>query len=191
MTETSPPQAATKPSPGLDLPSIALIAAVVIFVGVIGWQFARQNAAPPSSGNNAPNFAVTTFDGEEISLDDLAGNVVVVNFWASWCVPCEDEAPILQETWEEYQDENFVLLGITHADIRRDSLEFVDEYGLTYPNAPDPASRIYDEYGLTGVPETFIIAPDGTLAYTLRGPLSDTTTPEFFSTLDELVGGAA
>ena len=152
MTETSQPQAAAEQSTGLDVPSIALIAAVAIFVGVIGMQFARQNAAPPGDGNRAPNFTVTTFDGDEITLDDLSGNVVVVNFWASWCVPCEDEAPILQQTWERYQSENFVILGLTHADIRRDSLAFVEEYGLTYPNAPDPSGIIYGQYGLTGVP---------------------------------------
>lgn len=189
MTQASQaqPQGNEEPRTGLNAISITLIVVVVIVIAVVGAQFAQQNAAPVADGNQAPGFTVTTFDGEEVSLESLAGNVVVVNFWASWCVPCEEEAPILQQAWEQYQDENFVMIGITHSDIRRDSLAFIDEYGLTYPNAPDPAARIYEAYGLTGVPESFVVAPDGELAYVLRGVLSEMTEDDFFAAIDALL----
>ncbi|MEM6283322.1 MAG: TlpA disulfide reductase family protein, partial [Chloroflexota bacterium] len=166
------------PNRGLNAASIAILVGLVIFIAMVGVQLSQRNA-PINLGidNPAPDFAVTTFDGETMDIESLAGNVVVINFWASWCAPCHEEADVLQAIWETYDDRNFIMMGITHADVERDSREFIEQYSITYPNAPDPGAHIYDRYGLTAVPETFVIAPDGTLAYVLRGPLTQTTTP--------------
>jgi len=182
----------TTPKRGFNAVSIAILVGLVIFIALIGLQLTQRNA-PANVGVNspAPNFTVTTFDDEQLDLESLNGNVVVLNFWASWCIPCHDEADLLQETWEVFQGENFVLLGITHADVERDSLEFMEQYSITYPNAPDPNADIYGRFGLTGVPETFVIAPDGTLAYVLRGPLTDTTSQQFIATIEQLLGDGA
>ena len=176
---------------GLSLGSIVLIIGVVALVAVVGLQLARQNTPYLESGNRAPDFVVTTYDGDEIKLSDLRGKVVVVNFWASWCGPCEDEAPVLQETWEKYASEDFIMIGIAHSDVERNARAFMEEYAITYPNAPDPGGRLYDAYNLRGVPETFVIAPDGELSYVLPGPLGNFTTPEFIETIDALLAGVS
>jgi cytochrome c biogenesis protein CcmG/thiol:disulfide interchange protein DsbE len=90
---------------------------------------------------------------------------VVVNFWASWCPPCREEAPLFQALWERYRDQGVVFLGVTYVDSERNSRAFIDEFGITYPNAPDVGTYITKEqYHITGVPETFVIDQDGNIA---------------------------
>ncbi len=194
QTHTLEPAAETQAqqSGGLNAVSIIIIVVVVALIALVGAQLANQTTPfTLAVGNPAPTFSLTTFDGQAMDNETLAGNVVVMNFWASWCVPCHDEAPMLESTWTEYADQNFIMLGVTHADVERDSREFIDQYAITYPNAPDPGAHIYDRYGLTGVPETFIIAPDGTVAYILRGPLTEATMPEFVAVVEQLLEGEA
>ncbi len=146
-------------SPG----SIVLLFGIVLMAAVIGIALLRQQQTQPTSGQ-APDFAVTTFDGQTVRLSDLRGQIVVINFWASWCGPCRDEAPRLERLWQDYRERGVVVLGIAHADIDRDSLAFIDEFGITYPNAPDVGGRLADQaYHILGVPETFIIDQQGNI----------------------------
>lgn len=163
-----PPDLLDEPQPqhrrrGISLGTILLLGAIVIAAGIVGLALARQRMTQPTAGP-APDFTVTTFDGEEITLADLRGQVVVVNFWASWCIPCKDEAPVLQAAWERYRDQGVVILGVAYVDTPSASLEFIDEFGITYPNAPDAGTRVSEAYHITGVPETFIIDRDGQIA---------------------------
>lgn len=182
-----PPDLLDEPQPatrrGLSLGSIVLLSAIVIAAAIVGLALARQKQTQPTSGP-APDFTVTTFDGEEISLNDLRGQVVVVNFWASWCIPCKDEAPVLQAAWEKYRDQGVVLLGVAYVDTPTNSLAFIDEFGITYPNAPDAGTRISDAYHITGVPETFIIDQAGNIAQFFYAQV---TEPELSATLDRLI----
>jgi cytochrome c biogenesis protein CcmG/thiol:disulfide interchange protein DsbE len=149
---------------GLSLVSIVLLVGVAVVVIVVGVALARQLQGQPTSGP-APDFTVTTFDGETIRLSDLRGRPVVVNFWASWCPPCREEAPLFQSLWERYRDQGVVFLGIAYVDNEQNSLAFMDEFGITYPNAPDVGTYISKEqYLITGVPETFVIDQDGNVA---------------------------
>jgi len=145
---------------GLDLGSIVLIAGILAVIGVIGLQLAQRNETQPTSGK-APDFTVTTFDGDEFTLSEQTGNIVIVNFWGSWCAPCRDEAPDLQAIHETYAEAGVIMFGITHIDEEDASLAFMEEFGITYPNAPDSRSEISDRYNIQGVPETFVIGADG------------------------------
>ncbi len=112
-------------------------------------------------GRPAPDFTAITFDGQPWRLSDQRGRVVVLNYWASWCVPCREEAPILERVWRDYRDRGVVLLGLNIQDTPEAARAFVREFGLTYPNAPDPTGEITIAYGVLGIPETYLIGRDG------------------------------
>jgi cytochrome c biogenesis protein CcmG/thiol:disulfide interchange protein DsbE len=104
---------------------------------------------------------------------DHRGKWVLVNLWASWCTPCRDEAPALQRFYERHRRDGFTVLGIDTQDNSADGLEFVDEFGLTYPQLHDGDGARHDELGMTGVPESVLVDPDGNVARYIRGPVTD------------------
>ncbi len=138
---------------GLVLVGILLLLALAV----------RQHSAPPLASGNAPDFVLNSFDGKSYSLADLQGKAVVINFWASWCVPCRDEAPGLQQTWDTYRDRGLVVIGVDYVDTDADAKKFIEQFGETYPNGPDLGTRISQAYHITGVPETYFIGRDGKL----------------------------
>jgi len=144
--------------------------AVAALAVLMGWSLMRQSEKALQIGKPAPDFSLTTYTGETYALPELRGSVVVLNFWASWCVTCADEALILEEYFHSVDPDEVVVLGVAYTDTEKEALAYLEQYGVTYPNGPDLGTRISEAYRLRGVPETFIIAADGTLAGIQIGP---------------------
>jgi cytochrome c biogenesis protein CcmG, thiol:disulfide interchange protein DsbE len=188
LQEPEAPTADEKRGFRLSLGSIVLLAGIVITAVVVGLALARQGLSQPTSGP-APDFTVTTFDGETIRLSDLRGQVVVINFWASWCGPCREEAPALERVWQRYREQGVVILGVTYADNERDSRAFIDEFGMTYPNAPDIGTFISKEqYHIVGVPESFVIDQNGNVVEFIYSVVNE---DRLSATLDRLLSGSS
>jgi cytochrome c biogenesis protein CcmG/thiol:disulfide interchange protein DsbE len=162
---------------------ILVFAALLALLALVGWGLYKVQAGPRSQGV-APDFTLHTFDGQVITLSELRGQVVVINFWASWCPPCRDEAPYLEATWQAYRDQGVMFLGVDYVDTEVEALAYIDEFGITYPNGPDLGTRISQAYRIKGVPETFFVAKDGTLRGVKIGPLAP---PELDQKLDALL----
>ncbi len=152
---------------------IISIVVIVPLVWLLAYGFKRdpRYIVSPLIGHRAPPFTLTLFNGETISLSDLRGKVVFLNFWASWCLPCRAEARDLEATWQTLKDKDVVFLGIDLQDTRKDALEFLKEFKVTYPNGSDPLGKVSVDYGVWGIPETFFIDPQGIISYKHVGEL--------------------
>jgi cytochrome c biogenesis protein CcmG/thiol:disulfide interchange protein DsbE len=154
----------------------AIPLAVVPVLALLAYGFRTDPRDIPSAllGKPASPFALTAFDGKPVSLDALRGKVVVVNFWASWCVPaCYDEAPSLERAWQAYRDRGAVLIGVNIQDKEEPARRFLAQFGHTFPNAPDPSGRVSVDYGVYGVPETFFIDRKGQVRFRKVGAVTD------------------
>ena len=120
----------------------------------------------------APDFALTDLEGNPASMSDLRGRVVVLNFFASWCVPCKLEAPVLEEFWEASDPARVAVLGIGLWDQHDDAVEFAETYGVSFPLALDPDGAVGVDYGVAGIPETLIVDHLGVLRARWVGPLT-------------------
>jgi cytochrome c biogenesis protein CcmG/thiol:disulfide interchange protein DsbE len=150
----------------------ALIAGAVLgpalaVLALLAYGFTREprDIESPILGRPAPPFTLTLFDGRTLRLEDLRGRVVFLNFWASWCPPCRAEAPMLEAMWRELKDQDVVFLGVNTQDEAPRAQAFLDEFDITYPNGRDPGGRIAIDYGVWGLPEAFIVAPQGRITY--------------------------
>ncbi len=154
---------------------------VGILVVSLGRNVSRFDS--PLIGQPAPPFRLAPIGGgAPVSLDELRGRPVVLNFWATWCVPCMDEHPVLQEGAKRYSG-RVRFLGALYADQEAGAVTFLREHGSAYPTLVDEGGRAAIAYGVYGVPETFFISADGTITDKYVGPLSP-------HTLDALIAKA-
>lgn len=124
-------------------------------------------------GRPAPHFSLPRIDDDgTVDLGELDGQVVVVNFWASWCIPCRDEHQALSAAWGRYRERGVVVLGVSFEDTPEAGLAFRDELGGDWPLVEDPGSDTAIDYGVFGVPETFVIDPDGTIVAKTTGAVT-------------------
>ena len=154
--------------------NVTRILSIVVGLGLLAllaFAFFSPYGGRPLQGEPAPDFSLDLFDGSEVSLSDLRGQVVVLNFWASWCNPCRQEAPDLQEMWEMFEGRGVMFLGLSYKDAEDASRAFIQEFGITYPNGADPRGKIGRSYGVTAVPETFVIDAEGKVAWIKVGPV--------------------
>jgi cytochrome c biogenesis protein CcmG/thiol:disulfide interchange protein DsbE len=149
----------------------AAFGALIIFLAFILWGLNRAQQPPIQVGDKVPPFTLTTFDGKQINTADLAGKVIVVNFWASWCKPCEQEAAEMEQAWQAVSSSGkVVFLGVDWVDTEVEAKGYLTKFGVTYPNGPDLRTSISQMFRIRGVPETYIIGRDGRLANVKIGP---------------------
>jgi cytochrome c biogenesis protein CcmG/thiol:disulfide interchange protein DsbE len=146
-------------------------------------------ADKPLGEGIAPDFTLSLFDGGQLSLSELRGQVVVINVWASWCPPCREEAPVLERAWRRYRDRGVTFVGVDYMDTEPAALAYLKEFGVTYPNGPDLGSHIARAYSVQGVPETFFITPEGEIAEVFVGPLNETRLAGILERLLAAKGG--
>ena len=168
---------------------ILIIAGLILLLGWVAVVAVNMMSLESTQlgGREAPQFVLPLFDQfeeNEILLSDLRGQVVVVNFWASWCVECYKEAALLEQAWQDYKDQGVMFVGVDHLDTEKEALAYMEKYGITYPSGPDIGGHIADDYGITGVPETIFIDKDGNVAHIQIGPIEK---PQLYSLLEKLI----
>src|SRR5262245_58879474 len=142
-----------------------LVIAPILALLAFGFSRDSRYITSPLLAKPAASFTVTLFDGKKLTLDDLRGKAVFLNFWASWCAPCRAEAHDLEAAWQKVKHKNMVFLGVALQDSDKNSLEFLKEFNVTYPNGKDEFGKIAVDYGTWGIPESFFIDPQGRITY--------------------------
>jgi cytochrome c biogenesis protein CcmG/thiol:disulfide interchange protein DsbE len=164
---------------------LILVAGLIVLASLVYGLMARGPG--PLMEGPAPDFTLNLFDGGQLSLSELRGQVVVVNFWASWCPPCRTEAPTYQDVWESHRERGVTFVGVNYQDTEPPALAFIEEFGITYPNGPEERGRISGAYGVQGVPETFIISQEGEIAEVFIG---SPTEAQLTTVLEEMLASA-
>jgi cytochrome c biogenesis protein CcmG/thiol:disulfide interchange protein DsbE len=181
MTQTTLDQASPTAADGaqanerrtLSRPSLGAVAVFILLfalLGLLGWGLVNSRRGPVESGL-APDFTLTSFNGQTVTLSEFRGKVVIINFWASWCIPCREEAAYLEQTWRKYKDLGVVFIGVDYVDTEPAALAYIKEFDITYLNGPDLGTRISQAYNIKGVPETYYVAKNGELRGVKIGPL--------------------
>jgi len=159
---------------------VLAVGAVVALLGLLIWKVAKgdDNAVTGSLSQGklvrAPGWELAKLDGTgDLALESLRGKVVVLNFWASWCGPCKDETPLLQESWKRWEGKDVVFVGMNVKDFRGDARSFVKRFGVSYPNVYDGKGSTVGRYGVTGYPETYFVDARGRVVYRIAGEVRD------------------
>ena len=168
---------------------IALVVGLLIvaLIGLMIWGIGKRAAGTtgdmPVATRPAPTFSVPLFEGGQFDLAATKGKPVLVNFWASWCIPCEEEAATLEKLSREYKD-RVVFIGVNVQDTDPLARAFLKKFGVTYPNGRDISGAISVEYGMSGVPESYFVDRSGQLVRKWQGPLDEARLRQF---LDDLL----
>jgi cytochrome c biogenesis protein CcmG/thiol:disulfide interchange protein DsbE len=175
------------PSRSRWIPALAVVVVVGLLAALFAFGLRRDPSAlqPALNGQAAPAFSLHSLDGRnDYSLQQLRGQVVVLNFWASWCADCQVEHSTLQEAFDRYRDQKVVFLGVSFEDQESAARSFARQMGVGWPLLTDPGSATAIDYGVSGVPETFVIGPDGRIVGKTSGPVA-------YSTLSSQIARAA
>ena len=169
---------------------------LLAFLGILVWASLQTRGTPGGMGINtdfgvveidaapARDFTLELLDGDTLTLSDLRGKVVMVDFWASWCTPCRQEAPVLEQVYQEYDRAEVEFIGVNIWDLEDNAPQYVADFGLTYPSGVDAPGAIAIDYGVRGIPEKFFIGRDGVVRQKFVGPMRPGPLRE---TLDNLL----
>lgn len=171
------------PAPQKSLGRYLVLGLAVFFVALLAYGLLTAGEKRVEAGQ-APDFALTSFEGEALRLQEMRGQVVVVNFWSTWCVSCKGEAGDLEMAWRDFKDRDVRFVGVDYLDQEPLNLEWIQQYDITYPNGPDIQGRIYNAYGVQGLPETFVIDREGNVVKVFVGP---TTRAELSAEIEKLL----
>jgi cytochrome c biogenesis protein CcmG/thiol:disulfide interchange protein DsbE len=164
----------------LRLAIVVAISALVVVL-VLAFRRAPQDLRTGTVGKPAAAFSLQKLDGTGmLTLAPSDGKVVVLNFFASWCIPCKEENPALVRVYERYRASDVLFVGVLYQDARDSGLKYVKDNGVTWPTASDDDGRVAFSYGVFGIPETFFIGADGVIA---GGPIDETTLVNGIDTL--------
>jgi cytochrome c biogenesis protein CcmG/thiol:disulfide interchange protein DsbE len=188
MTETNPAPRRGVPIWAQVLVWVALLALLTIVA--MGLRRAQQGTV--QVGDTISDFTLQFFDGytyqgqTKVNLSELRGKVVVINFWASWCKPCEQEAAEMESAWKSYESgEKVVFIGADYVDTEPEARGYLTKFNITYPNGPDLGTRISQMFRIKGVPETYFIDASGKLAFIQIGPF--TSEAQIHAIIDPLI----
>lgn len=160
------PEAPSKQQKKISFWAVAAFAGVLLVLVLMAIRLLQSDSAPVRLGERPKDFSLRTYDGEVINTADLRGKVILVNFWASWCTTCDQEAALLQQAWQNYHSmDQVVFLGVAYMDTENASQAYLAGHGVTFPNGPDLRGEISKIYQVKSVPETFILDADGVLRY--------------------------
>lgn len=166
--------------------TVAAFVILLVFLAFLALGLRRAQQGPIALGQPIPPVSLTDFNGTTYNTNDLKGKVVVINFWASWCLPCESEAAELQQAWLNYEPSGQVIfLGVDYVDTEPEAKRYLGKYSITYPNGPDLGTRISQTFRMGGVPETYIVDRNGKLVYKEIGPFE--STGQIISIIDPLL----
>jgi cytochrome c biogenesis protein CcmG, thiol:disulfide interchange protein DsbE len=165
--------------------AVVAVLAAVGFIGLLTLGVVNKSGPSIAVGEEAPDASVGQLGGGgDIELADYRGKWVLLNFWASWCEPCRSEAPAIEE-FSKRNSKDLVVVGMDSRDLSPDGLAFADDFDLTYVLAHDGDGDFMDSYNVKGLPESFLIDPDGNIAYIYRGPVDERILEENFQPLIE------
>ncbi len=159
---------------------IVAVGVVAALLGLLVWKVAKgtgndvTGSLAKGGTPTAPAFSLERLDGKgELELASLRGKAVVLNFWASWCAPCREETPLLEEGWKRWRAKGVVFVGVNVKDFRGDARSFMRRYGVSYPNVYDGKGSPIGRYGVTGYPETYFVDARGRVVYRIAGPVEE------------------
>lgn len=171
---------------------IMVVGAALGVLVLVLWAALSQGVGQPESGRRevggarAAEFTAPLFGGGDLRLADYADRPLFIYFWASWCLPCEYEAPVIETLWPEYQERGYQFVGVNIWDIPTDAQEFIDRLGLTFPLVRDAERAVYVEYGVQSLPVGFFVEPGLRIHSRFDGSLDER---QLRSELDALATG--
>jgi cytochrome c biogenesis protein CcmG/thiol:disulfide interchange protein DsbE len=150
---------------------LGAVALVLALLGLLVWKVSSDTGPDARVGQAVPHFDLPALEGDDrVTIAEYLGKPMVINFWATWCGPCREEAPLLEAAARKFRDRGVVFIGVDIRDFTGDAKKFVAKYGVSYPIGYDGPAKLWEPWGITGLPETFFVGPDGTIVEHRIGP---------------------